>query len=313
MRYLFFLFLWCARLVQSQEFLNTGPLVANKTAHPWIALLFIQEAQSSNEYICGGSLIAPEWIMTAGHCAYPGGGNILSPSITAFFHEQYITVGNTWYTLPSATSVQIIPHPLFNSVTLDYDIALIKINSAITTFDPIKFTFSLADWNALLKLKPTAELTQVGYGKYALNSDAGNLLHEVKLNPIPWAGGGGCGGWASSAVHGDYCAGGNIIVNGVTQEPCAGDSGSALFTDTVPPLAYALVSRGVSSCGQGSLPTIFTAASRFSSFVFQYVSELAPTPPSQFNDTPPYNYSQISSGPKINFIAIVLFVVGTLS
>lgn len=275
--------------------LNSGAIVSNRTEHPWIALLFITEAQSSNEYVCGGSLVGSEWIMTAAHCVYPGRSNLLSPSITAFLHEKYTEVGGSWVTLPVVTAAKIIPHPQYDPRTFTNDVALIQISQKINTIEPLKFSFRLADWQNLLQQNPLPNLVQSGYGKSSDASSAGTVMHKIQLQPEPWSVGGGCGGWDRSVVHGDYCAINRLPVGGIIQQPCAGDSGSALFADTKPPIGYGIVSRGEDTCSDGTLPDIFSAVSQSSmaSFVFQYISpaSISPTailyPPSQPPPPPP--------------------------
>jgi secreted trypsin-like serine protease len=86
------------------------------TSYPWQIFLI------AGNYLCGGSLISRDWVVTAAHCV-----NAISPNAMT------ITAGATNpYSSGSTYNVSnVIVHSAYNSTTFDYDIALLKISTPV--------------------------------------------------------------------------------------------------------------------------------------------------------------------------------------
>ncbi|XP_062393878.1 mucin-2-like isoform X2 [Sardina pilchardus] len=98
---------------------------------PWQASLHASFPGFST-FICGGSLINEQWVLSAAHCFN---------SVSASNLEVYLGRQNQEGSNPNEvkrTVSQIINHPSFNRFTFDNDIALLHLNAPVTFTDYIR-------------------------------------------------------------------------------------------------------------------------------------------------------------------------------
>uniref|UniRef100_A0A3B3W1C6 chymotrypsin n=1 Tax=Poecilia latipinna TaxID=48699 RepID=A0A3B3W1C6_9TELE len=96
-----------------------GGAAAPQGSWPW------QVSLQTSSHFCGGSLINSEWVLTAGHCII---SNIGSARLVLGLQSLTGTNPNK----VTRTVAQVIRHPSFSISTLDNDIALIKLSSAVS-------------------------------------------------------------------------------------------------------------------------------------------------------------------------------------
>jgi hypothetical protein len=140
--------------------------VAPKPAYSGVVGLLMNYG-AAGSFVCSGSLIKSDAILTAAHCVF-GPGNIKPVSMTAFFYGG--SDDPTVYTSPAATQIAvsaIISHPLYtNEVVDENDIAVVRLASAAPAFAPI---YALSD---------VSDLTGVDHiiAGYGLRSISGGTL-----------------------------------------------------------------------------------------------------------------------------------------
>uniref|UniRef100_A0AAY4BSJ5 Transmembrane serine protease 3a n=1 Tax=Denticeps clupeoides TaxID=299321 RepID=A0AAY4BSJ5_9TELE len=102
-----------------------GGNVSKGGQFPWQVSLHFQ-----NEHLCGGSIIAPQWVLTAAHCVY----GFAYPSLWTVYPGLIIQSASS---AESMAVEKIIYHSRYRAKALDYDIALIKLTNPVIFNEPI--------------------------------------------------------------------------------------------------------------------------------------------------------------------------------
>jgi trypsin len=108
--------------------LNVVPRIVGGTEAVKGEFPFIVSLQSSYYgHFCGGSLIKPDWVLTAGHCSQ---ATTIS-SVLVGLHEQGVMTG-----VETLKVRKVITHPQYDGNTVDYDYALIQLETP-SKFKPV--------------------------------------------------------------------------------------------------------------------------------------------------------------------------------
>ncbi|XP_023346672.1 chymotrypsin-like elastase family member 2A [Eurytemora carolleeae] len=226
--------------------------------YPWMVAIFFINENGMPQYICGGSLINNQFILTAAHCTYDYSKENLLLSIS----EHNITK-------PDGESItnfcEIINHPYWSNVfEKGFDISLIKLCQPIVfteTLSPVCLP-SIQDLGNEFE---NMEAIVAGWGLTSEESDRTNVLMEVKVKTMSnadccdaskgrkWT----CG-WAMTLM----CA-----VEEGPKGSCKGDSGGPLIikgiTGAFTQIGIVSFGRGNQRCTSDDFPGVYTRVSPY--------------------------------------------------
>ena len=181
--------------------------------YPWqVAMLSAGGLQ-----YCGGTLVAPDWVLTARHCEATTDEQVRLGSTNRTSGGQVIGIA------------EVKNHPLsFPGTDTEvprYDVTMVRLDTAET--DPVAVPLTAVTPGADDALwAPGDDLTVTGWGR---TSDGGNTTNNLREAVVPRVSDATC----SSAYGGDFSSSDMVCAGTGATDTCQGDSGGPIIAPTV--------------------------------------------------------------------------------
>ncbi|XP_037256892.1 urokinase-type plasminogen activator [Falco rusticolus] len=254
----------CGQRSISKYFKIVGGSQAEVESQPWIAGIF-QTRRGTDQFLCGGSLIDPCWVLTAAHCFHDPSNPLDKSRYKVYLGKSMLNITDDNEQVFMVDD--IISHPEFTDETggNDNDIALIRIRTSTgqcAVESKYVRTVCLPEKNLDLQEHTRCEIS--GYGKqdlydysYAqrLMSATVNLISQRKCK---------------YQYYDDVRVTDNMVCAGDPTwmtDACKGDSGGPMVCEhNGRMILYGIVSWG-DGCARENKPGVYTRVTRYLNWI----------------------------------------------
>ena len=222
----------------------------------------------AHNYYCGASLIAPNVLLSAAHCAGLFGYVEIGLHDLGSYTEDY-----EYFTI-----AEEVPHPNFNEFTLDYDYMLMRLNG-VSSATPVELD------NGEVSLDSGMDAVVMGWGTTSYGGSTSDVLLEVEVDLYSQS-------ECQAAYNGETITERMVCAARDGKDSCQGDSGGPII-DKVSGKQIGVVSWGY-GCADESYPGVYAKVQDQIDWINGYIDQWedaptispAPTPDPNCVDTP---------------------------
>jgi len=231
-----------------------GGSVAAMAEFPYQVLVLV------NGYMCGGSLIAHQYVLTAAHCSVDDFGNPYSANKFRVYiglqNMGSLTKNRLNPSLEQRNVSSVAVHANYDPDAQDYDVAVLKLTTGVTPsvgIQVVKLATTAAPFAALYA--PGTLTTVSGWGTTTSDGNVSNVLRKVQ---VPMVSNVACNAYYGGGITGRMACAGYAIGG---KDSCQGDSGGPLVAmQGVTKIQIGIVSWG-NQCALARYPGVYTKVS----------------------------------------------------
>ncbi|XP_061140804.1 tissue-type plasminogen activator-like [Syngnathus typhle] len=250
--------LTCGETSKQRMHKIVGGSFVTARSQPWIAAIY-----NRRKFFCGGSLIAPCWVLTATHC-FPDGEVTNVQRLSVFLGKSAINETDA-VNEQEFTVEKIILHQAFNETNYNNDIALLKIKSkdgrcAVQSKSVRTVCLPPPD----VQLPVGFQCVVAGFGKQSSGAiHFSQYLKEARVNRLSQSHCEKNSIYANMLTDNMFCAAGpNWSV-----DSCQGDSGGPLVCEAAGRLfQFGVVSWGI-GCAVKNNPGVYTQLTKYNKWI----------------------------------------------
>lgn len=231
-----------------------GGQPAQSGAWPWQVRLAITTQEGT--FLCGGSLVSDQWVLTAAHCIDNAGSTVSPANVTVRAGSLQRDSGGVVVGVS-----RIIKHHAYEPATTDNDIALLRLSSPLPLSSTINVVAPLSASQESQLAASNTLATVTGWGTTSPDGDTSTVLLQTQ---VPLLTSSDC---AATSAYGRSKLSSNMICAGYPsggKDSCQGDSGGPLVVPNGQGghVLAGIVSWG-ESCAAPNYPGVYTRVANY--------------------------------------------------